>query len=222
MGITVGSNGSDAVSLRSFSFLCDQPVHTSGSSGYSSLPRTDHILSMTSSSEDNCCGGKMPEQEEEACSKSRPVSRWRRVVSPFLGNSRALPEPVSERGLLFPRFLSAPSRKSVREFISRRTKSSRQTRQTTRRTAVRSAQNSTCVPSLRCLHVLTTAPPRRGGRQESCSGAAQRLGSAPKPQGARGPRGGEQALLCPGDDLQRANHLLLPADQLSGQCCQVM
>uniref|UniRef100_A0A674PGC5 Period circadian protein homolog 2 n=1 Tax=Takifugu rubripes TaxID=31033 RepID=A0A674PGC5_TAKRU len=49
-----------------------QPVHTSGSSGYSSLPRTDHIFSMTSSSEDNCCGDKMPEQEEETCSKSRP------------------------------------------------------------------------------------------------------------------------------------------------------
>uniref|UniRef100_A0A3B5K9H1 Period circadian protein homolog 2 n=1 Tax=Takifugu rubripes TaxID=31033 RepID=A0A3B5K9H1_TAKRU len=51
-----------------------QPVHTSGSSGYSSLPRTDHIFSMTSSSEDNCCGDKMAEQEEETCSKSRPVS----------------------------------------------------------------------------------------------------------------------------------------------------
>lgn len=60
-----------------FSVSCGQPVHTSGSSGYSSLPRTDHILSTTSSSEDNCCGGKMPEQEEETGSKSRPVSRWR-------------------------------------------------------------------------------------------------------------------------------------------------
>lgn len=61
-------------SLSAPSFFCDQPVHTSGSSGYSSLPRTDHIFSMTSSSEDNCCGDKVPEQEEETCSKSRPVS----------------------------------------------------------------------------------------------------------------------------------------------------
>lgn len=36
-------------------------------------------------------------------------------------------------GFFFSLFLSAPSRKSVREFTSRRTRSSRQTRQTPRR-----------------------------------------------------------------------------------------
>lgn len=57
-----------------FTFSCDQPVHNSGSSGYSSLPRNDNIFSMTSSSEDNCSAGKMQEHEEETCSKARPVS----------------------------------------------------------------------------------------------------------------------------------------------------
>lgn len=59
--------------------FCDQPVHNSGSSGYSSLPRNDNVFSTTSSSDDNCCGDKM--QEEGMCSKSRPVSPSRRSSS---------------------------------------------------------------------------------------------------------------------------------------------
>lgn len=62
--------------------FCDQPVHNSGSSGYSSLPRNDNIFSTASSSEDNCCGDKM--QEEGTCSKSRPVSPSRPSSSALL------------------------------------------------------------------------------------------------------------------------------------------
>uniref|UniRef100_H3DCQ3 Period circadian protein homolog 2 n=1 Tax=Tetraodon nigroviridis TaxID=99883 RepID=H3DCQ3_TETNG len=42
-----------------------QPVHNSGSSGYSSLPRTDNIFSMTSSSDDNCSRDKMQDHQEQ-------------------------------------------------------------------------------------------------------------------------------------------------------------
>ncbi|CAG07634.1 unnamed protein product, partial [Tetraodon nigroviridis] len=49
-----------------------QPVHNSGSSGYSSLPRTDNIFSMTSSSDDNCSRDKMQDHQEQICSKARP------------------------------------------------------------------------------------------------------------------------------------------------------
>ncbi|KAI3374944.1 hypothetical protein L3Q82_021468 [Scortum barcoo] len=51
-----------------------QPVHNSGSSGYGSLNRNDHFLSMTSSSEslDNCSRSKMQQDEEEVSGKARP------------------------------------------------------------------------------------------------------------------------------------------------------
>ncbi|XP_041658479.1 period circadian protein homolog 2 isoform X2 [Cheilinus undulatus] len=51
-----------------------QPVHTSGSSGYGSLSRTDHLLGLTSSSEslDKCSRNKMQLDEEELSSKARP------------------------------------------------------------------------------------------------------------------------------------------------------
>uniref|UniRef100_A0A8C4GEI6 Period circadian protein homolog 2 n=1 Tax=Dicentrarchus labrax TaxID=13489 RepID=A0A8C4GEI6_DICLA len=52
-----------------------QPVHNSGSSGYGSLSRNDHLLGMTSSSEslDNGGGSKMRQKEEEVSGKARPV-----------------------------------------------------------------------------------------------------------------------------------------------------
>ncbi|XP_070701810.1 period circadian protein homolog 2 isoform X2 [Pempheris klunzingeri] len=51
-----------------------QPVHNSGSSGYGSLNRNDHLLSLTSSSEslDNGSGSKMQQEEEEVSGKARP------------------------------------------------------------------------------------------------------------------------------------------------------
>ncbi|XP_035526405.1 period circadian protein homolog 2 isoform X2 [Morone saxatilis] len=51
-----------------------QPVHNSGSSGYGSLSRNDHLLGMTSSSEslDNGSGSKMRQKEEEVSRKARP------------------------------------------------------------------------------------------------------------------------------------------------------
>uniref|UniRef100_A0A8C4DAK2 Period circadian protein homolog 2 n=1 Tax=Dicentrarchus labrax TaxID=13489 RepID=A0A8C4DAK2_DICLA len=51
-----------------------QPVHNSGSSGYGSLSRNDHLLGMTSSSEslDNGGGSKMRQKEEEVSGKARP------------------------------------------------------------------------------------------------------------------------------------------------------
>uniref|UniRef100_A0A671Z0K4 Period circadian protein homolog 2 n=1 Tax=Sparus aurata TaxID=8175 RepID=A0A671Z0K4_SPAAU len=51
-----------------------QPVHNSGSSGYGSLSRNDHILGMTSSSEslENGHGSKMQQVEEEVSDKARP------------------------------------------------------------------------------------------------------------------------------------------------------
>ncbi len=58
-------------------FICDQPVHNSGSSGYCSLNRSDHHLGMTSSTEslDNGSGSKMQQAENEVSSKARPVSK---------------------------------------------------------------------------------------------------------------------------------------------------
>ncbi|XP_019117797.1 period circadian protein homolog 2 isoform X3 [Larimichthys crocea] len=51
-----------------------QPVHNSGSSGYGSLSRNDHLLGMTSSSEslDNGSRGKIQQAEEEVSGKARP------------------------------------------------------------------------------------------------------------------------------------------------------
>ncbi|KAG8014171.1 Period circadian protein-like protein 2 [Nibea albiflora] len=51
-----------------------QPVHNSGSSGYGSLSRNDHLLGMTSSSEslDNGNRGKIQQAEEEVSGKARP------------------------------------------------------------------------------------------------------------------------------------------------------
>lgn len=58
-------------------YISHQPVHNSGSSGYSSLNRNDHLLGMTSSSEslDNCGWKKAQETEEEISRKARPVSK---------------------------------------------------------------------------------------------------------------------------------------------------
>lgn len=57
-------------------YVCDQPVHSSGSSGYGSLNRNDHLLGMTSSSDslDKGSESKMRQTEEEVSSKARPVS----------------------------------------------------------------------------------------------------------------------------------------------------
>uniref|UniRef100_UPI0037E79545 period circadian protein homolog 2 isoform X2 n=1 Tax=Semicossyphus pulcher TaxID=241346 RepID=UPI0037E79545 len=51
-----------------------QPVHNSGSSGYNSLNRNDHLLSLTSSSEslDKGSGSKTHHEEEEVSDKVRP------------------------------------------------------------------------------------------------------------------------------------------------------
>ncbi|XP_041805937.1 period circadian protein homolog 2 isoform X2 [Chelmon rostratus] len=51
-----------------------QPVHSSGSSGYGSLNRNDHLLGMTSSSDslDKGSESKMRQTEEEVSSKARP------------------------------------------------------------------------------------------------------------------------------------------------------
>ncbi|XP_015227961.1 PREDICTED: period circadian protein homolog 2-like isoform X3 [Cyprinodon variegatus] len=52
-----------------------QPVHNSGSSGYSSLNSNEYLQSMTSSSSDslsNSKGGKIQQKEAELSSKSRP------------------------------------------------------------------------------------------------------------------------------------------------------
>ncbi|XP_038573952.1 period circadian protein homolog 2 isoform X2 [Micropterus salmoides] len=51
-----------------------QPVHNSGSSGYGSLNRNDHLLGMTSSSEslDNGSRSKTRQEEEEVSGKARP------------------------------------------------------------------------------------------------------------------------------------------------------
>lgn len=58
-------------------YMSHQPVHNSGSSGYSSLNRNDHLMGMTSSSEslDNCSWKKAQETEEEISRKARPVSK---------------------------------------------------------------------------------------------------------------------------------------------------
>uniref|UniRef100_A0A7N8X3X8 Period circadian protein homolog 2 n=1 Tax=Mastacembelus armatus TaxID=205130 RepID=A0A7N8X3X8_9TELE len=54
-----------------------QPVHNSGSSGYSSLNSNDHLLGMTSSNEslNNSSVSRMQQEEEEVNSKARPVSK---------------------------------------------------------------------------------------------------------------------------------------------------
>ncbi|XP_070829845.1 period circadian protein homolog 2 isoform X2 [Chaetodon trifascialis] len=51
-----------------------QPVHSSGSSGYDSLNRNDHLLGVTSSSEslDNGIESKTRQMKEEVISKARP------------------------------------------------------------------------------------------------------------------------------------------------------
>ncbi|XP_026168761.1 period circadian protein homolog 2 isoform X3 [Mastacembelus armatus] len=51
-----------------------QPVHNSGSSGYSSLNSNDHLLGMTSSNEslNNSSVSRMQQEEEEVNSKARP------------------------------------------------------------------------------------------------------------------------------------------------------
>ncbi|XP_044075067.1 period circadian protein homolog 2 isoform X3 [Siniperca chuatsi] len=51
-----------------------QPVHNSGSSGYGSLNRNDHLLGLTSSSDnlDNGSGSKTRQEDEEVSSKARP------------------------------------------------------------------------------------------------------------------------------------------------------
>lgn len=56
--------------------ICDQPVHSGGSSAYGSMTNNDHLLGMTSSSESlsNGSGNKMRQEEEEQSSKTRPVS----------------------------------------------------------------------------------------------------------------------------------------------------
>ncbi|XP_042352927.1 period circadian protein homolog 2 isoform X2 [Plectropomus leopardus] len=51
-----------------------QPVHNSGSSGYNSLSRTDHLVGMSSSNEslNNGIGSKIRQEEEEPRGKARP------------------------------------------------------------------------------------------------------------------------------------------------------
>nr|XP_020451462.1 period circadian protein homolog 2-like isoform X2 [Monopterus albus] len=51
-----------------------QPVHSSGSIGYSSVNSIDHLMGMTSSNENlnNGSGAKMRREEEEVLSKARP------------------------------------------------------------------------------------------------------------------------------------------------------
>uniref|UniRef100_A0A671Z0K3 Period circadian protein homolog 2 n=1 Tax=Sparus aurata TaxID=8175 RepID=A0A671Z0K3_SPAAU len=62
-----------------------QPVHNSGSSGYGSLSRNDHILGMTSSSEslENGHGSKMQQVEEESVQKSSAVVRPKDSAAPL-------------------------------------------------------------------------------------------------------------------------------------------
>uniref|UniRef100_A0A671Z0E3 Period circadian protein homolog 2 n=1 Tax=Sparus aurata TaxID=8175 RepID=A0A671Z0E3_SPAAU len=70
-----------------------QPVHNSGSSGYGSLSRNDHILGMTSSSEslENGHGSKMQQVEEEVSDKARPVSKFNHLQLIIVCSSPCVP-----------------------------------------------------------------------------------------------------------------------------------
>lgn len=121
--------------------------------------------------------------------------------------------------------ISEPFRKSVREYTCRGAKSSMPPNRTTRRaTAVSSPHSYVNSSSFEILEKIVSNfwfPFDRVCSEEPCGGAAQRLTGSPELNGDGVRRGGEQVPLSGGDELQRSDGLLLSADQLSGQCCEV-
>lgn len=207
-----------------YSYLfCHQPVHNSGSSGYSSHPKTN-VFRPTSLSEGTSSRDKTQEREEPSCSNARPVrtskewsllchitvnislfivKHWSPSQDPKKCFTITCHSVVTISRLTFQEIckgihLQKSQEQQTNEVDNKKSSSSKLSLEyhVVRSVAETSAHSNDCPAP------VSPPLPSRGCREGSYGGAAQRLGSSAQPQRVRSCSGGEQALFPGGNGLR--------------------